>query len=176
MVNYVPKGSEEEKNLRKIYEFDTNVRGKYLIQANWIEFYLAEIIAMHFFPNTVEDHRYLHSIINKQVGFVGKIKTFQKMLETHYPELHEKYLKIGNLLDGVRDFRNKIAHSVLDTSEEFLKKNQFDRIRLEFNSDGKTEFYEITKELIDKKLNDTGIILQQLLEILESLEKKHTKS
>ena len=172
MVGKVPKGSKEEEKLNKIYEFDMHVRGKYTIQANWIDYYLAEVITMHFFPNVVEDHRLLHSIINNQIGFVGKIKTFETILKL-YPDLEKKFSKMVKKIDDIREFRNKIAHSVLDTSDEFLNKNQFDRIRLQFNKNGKEEYYEITKELIDGKLHDTGVILQQLIEILESIEKKH---
>lgn len=90
MVGIVPKGSDEEKKLQKIYEFDTHVRGKYLIQSNWIEYYLAEIITMHFYPKNEEDHRFLHAIINRQIGFAGKFTTFSALLENRYPELHKK--------------------------------------------------------------------------------------
>jgi hypothetical protein len=58
-------------------------------------------------------------------------------------------------LDKIRRFRNVLAHSTLDTSDEFLAKNYTDRIRLiSYDERGQANYKDITRSEIDERLED----------------------
>ena len=69
-------------------------------------------------------------------------------------------------MEKIRDLRNRFAHSIPDTTVEFIREKK-NFIRLMYYKNGKKEFYEITKELIDRKLRDTSTVISNLRNILE---------
>lgn len=136
-------------------DFDEKTRGPYLFQAIWIDTILNQIISYYFCPTDPKKQGSMIGLILNEMSFNSKIRHFLKILES-YPEMIIKYPKIETKLDNIRDFRNKIAHSKLDTSGEFLSKKK-NYIRLSYYKKGKMKYYEInnsirkqkTKEIVD---------------------------
>lgn len=154
-----------------VHEFDSDSRGKYLIQATLIENLIDEILGYHFCPDNKVNREMLVATIVNDLGFSTKINNLLKILKTSYPKLHKNSPKLKNQLEHVRELRNKFAHSTPDFTERFLEKKT-DYIRLIFYKNGKKETQDLSFSFIIRRLKEcTGIILQ-LTKILEVISKR----
>ena len=133
-------------------EFDEKTRGQYLFQAIWIDTLLNQIISYYFSPTDQKKQGMLVGLVLNDISFNSKIKYFLKILES-YPEMMKKFPKIETKLENIRDFRNKIAHSKLDTSEEFLSKKR-NHIRLSYYKNGLLKHYEISESIRKEKISE----------------------
>lgn len=160
----IDPGSEVGKKLEALYQKDNSLRGAYLVQAIVIEGIIGDIIALSLCPN--EDSRSLFTslILNyREFTFDGKLKILKRLMESKYPTIFDKHKDIFEKIDKVRQFRNKLAHCMLDTSDEFLAKNYTDRIRLEYyDSKGHKRIMEITDTVIREKLSSCSRLVIEL--------------
>ena len=160
----MPTYNIDKEQIDFVHKFDSESRGKFLIQVAFMEKSIDWILSNHF-CNSEEKRNELIGFILNDFGFSLKIRNFMSLLNTKYPELHKKYPTLHSDLDGMRTLRNKFAHSIPDTTTEFLKKKE-NFIRLEYYKKGEKEHYHITKELIDKELKKSSTIITHLSEIL----------
>lgn len=151
MMEIIKRNSEEGKQLQQLYQLAKEIRGPYLDQAITIELLVGDIISQHFCPE--EDRRNLFfSLVISELNFFAKIRILEKLLELRYPDLVKKHPTIISELEKVRSFRNRIAHSMLDTSDEFLAKGYTDRIQLDIYKDGKRKQQVVTRAEINERL------------------------
>lgn len=146
------KSDDEEKQIDKQYQLDREIRGSILEQAITIEGFVEDIIAIHFCPD-LERRYLLHSLIISvpHLGFPSKVKILEGLLRICYPDLLQKFPKGIDELDKVRRFRNRIAHSALDTTPEWLANKFADRIRLLYYKDGRREQQVVTLDDVKER-------------------------
>lgn len=176
LTDIIPVGSEEGKQLDKLYALDRHIRGSYILQANWIENLITEGIAQHFCPNDPERKNFMISLVLKEIFFSPKINIYLNLIELEYPKANVKLKEFRKRLEEIRNLRNRLAHAVLDTSDDFLNKKQTDRIRLQYYKDGKKEFQEITTGEIDSFLGDTTAVMLIILDINKHITENPKKS
>ena len=144
---------------------DQKFRGGYLYQISLIEAYLGGMIASWFFQENLEKRQALVGYIINDINFNQKIKIFFKILKNHYSELYEKYPNLSKDFEEVRNLRNILAHSRLDTSIDYLSTKP-ENIRFEFYKNGRMEHHIFTSELIRQKLIESNTLFVQLSEIM----------
>jgi len=155
------------KQMGFVLKFDEKTRGAYLFQAIWIDTLLNQIIACHFCSTDYKKQGMLTGLILNELTFSSKIRYFLRILES-YPEIASKHPNIKKKLENVREFRNKVAHSKLDTSGEFLSKKT-NYIRLIYFKNGKRAHYNITEQLNKEKTSEIVKLHYALNEILVDL-------
>jgi len=88
----------------------------------------------------------------------------------------KEYRDIFKQINEVIQFRNKLAHCLLDVSEEFLAKKYTDRIQLlYYDSKGRKVLIEITDTQIREKLKNCTSIIAKLTEIRSKIDKSKNK-
>lgn len=152
------------RQLDRLFDLSTEIRGKFLDQAISIEMLIDDIVSRHFCPE--KDRRnLLFSLVTPELTFSTRIKILETVLERCYPNLLRKYPNLIKEVGRIRDFRNKIAHSMLDTSDEFLRKEYADRIRLVFYKKGEPKYLIIKKDAMRERLKACTQVVLALVDI-----------
>jgi hypothetical protein len=135
-------------------------------QAIWLDVLVTDILAQYFAPH--EDRRKLLSsevLAGPHLSFSGRIKVLQKVVARSYGSFVQEHPALFERLDKIRRFRNRLAHSHLDTSDEFIAKGFKDRIQIVFYEEGTTKQQVITVEESDERLKECSAILLKLVEL-----------
>jgi hypothetical protein len=160
--------------LQKLHDAATSIRGVFLEQAIWIETLVTDIIVRHF---TSDERQYsiLNSLIfnRAEVTFNMKIEVLQKLFKFCYKDLLKKYSGLFPRLHKIRRRRNRLAHSHLDTSEEFLSKGFKDRIQLIFYENGRTKQEVITLKNHHAMLQECSRIVHILTKLQDEVAKRN---
>lgn len=149
-----------EEYLTFAFDFDQETRGSYLYQSAEIESLIEQIIAYHYCGDDVKKLNSFLSLVLSEINFNSKIRIFIKLLEK-YPEFKRNFNVIKSSLENVRNFRNKLAHSKLDTSYKFIQQRHH-KIRLIMHKDEKIQFLEITKKIMEQKYREIATLHIQL--------------
>jgi len=153
-----------EHHYKHAKQLDNEIRGSYLHRAIVIDYLISDIVSNHFCSDR-EKTKFLFSVISKEVNFSRKIRIFKQILEACYPDLSKKYKNLSKELNSVGEFRNKIAHAMLDSSQEFLEEKHEDRIQLIFYSKGKEEKLTITLSEKERRIEKADEIIYNLTKI-----------
>jgi len=148
---------DKNKQLAKLNQFDITIRGSYLSTVISIEQLISDIISYHFCPNEDKRKQFVSLILNnnRNLVFSYSIDILERILILHYADLIQQYPNLINELRKIRNYLNWLAHSILDTSEEFLAKDLTDTIRLiSYGDNGETNYRELTRTEIDERLED----------------------
>jgi len=154
-----------EEYVNRHSELDQRFRGMYLYQVSIIESYLDGTIAYWFFSTDVQKREALVGYVISDINFNQKIKLFFKILKNHYAELLKQFPKLSDDFEKVRNLRNTLAHSMLDTSLDYLKTKPKD-IRFQFYKNGKMEYQIFSDELIKNKIKEVSDLFHQLSRVL----------
>jgi hypothetical protein len=158
--------NDRNEKVAKVIEYDMIIRGAYLAHVISIEGLVKDIILYHFCPDEDKRKQFISLILNGRDYTPSGTEILEKVLDIHYHDLTQRYPKLIKDLNKIRQFRNSLAHSMLDTSDEFLAKNYTDRIRLVSNDDrGQTNYRDITRSEIDERLEDSIDIQFALVDI-----------
>jgi hypothetical protein len=111
-----------------------------------------------------------------ETNFTNKINILKQLLKLCYPDLDEKYPKLNKDLSDIKDFRNKIAHSMLDTSYEFLAKKNTDQIQFKSFKNGQTQSHKVTSDDIKEKLKHCTQVVLMLGDIQSEVRKRNSTS
>ncbi|MCV0372402.1 MAG: hypothetical protein K5793_02480 [Nitrosarchaeum sp.] len=157
---------EIQKKIQFYHDLDVKSRGSFLIQANWIESDIDGILALAFCGNNKSNLDLIRSTLLKRLTFDAKIDSLNKIIKLRYKGMGEKDVKtkplfdnLANNLETIRKFRNKLAHSSLSLTDDFITKDPKDRIPIRTYDDGKEKYLEIMKKEIEDKLAVTTEIL-----------------
>lgn len=165
-MELVDKNSELAKRIDAQYSLSAEIRAPFLEQAIAIDRLVADIISQHFCPNEEKRNLFFSLITNgTTITFSASINMLKTLLKVCYPDLDDKHSELIRELEKIRDFRNRIAHSMLDTSDEYLEKGYTDRIRLVFHRDGEQKHQIITKDEIRKRLAACTKVVYALIDI-----------
>lgn len=158
-----------KEHLQFTFDFDQDTRGSYLYQTAEIESLVEQIIAYHYCSEDLKKMNSFLSLVLSQLNFNSKIKIFLKILEK-YIEFKDEYPIIKTSLPNIQSFRNKLAHSRLDTSYEFIQRRQR-KIRLISQRDEKIQLLEITEKLVKQKNKEIATLHMKLNKIANKISK-----
>jgi hypothetical protein len=153
------------------YALDTQIRGGCLTQALWAEMFVGDSIAIHFAFDQ-ERRLLLGSLVLDLMGFAIKVRIFGKLLQIKYPEILKQHPNLLNQLDSMRILRNRMAHSTLDTSDEWVNEEHADCIRLVYNKDGQRKKLIMTLDDVKKKLADGSQLILALMDARKEIHKR----
>jgi hypothetical protein len=164
------KNNTRDQHLLHIFELSKKIRGSYLDNAIAIEMIIADIISNHFCPNEEKRSLFFTLVLNNS-GFnlSNKINMLKNILNLKYHDLFENHPTLFDKLNNIRIFRNKLAHSFLDTSEEYLSKNVTNQIQLEYFKNGQKLHQEITLSEINDKLAENSKTIIELVAIQKEI-------
>jgi hypothetical protein len=153
LFNSNKDGETTNKLLAKLTEFDTNIRGAYLVNLISIHGIIKEVISYHFCSdNDGDDKRkqFVSLFLNDRYSFsFDIIDILEEILKHNYSDLIQEYSKLINTLKEMIKFGNWVSCSNLDMSKEYLAKHDFmneDKIQLvSYDNMGHTNYKEITK-------------------------------
>ena len=148
--------NDRKEKVAKVIEYDMIIRGAFLAHVIPIEELVKDIISYHFCSDEEKRKQFISLILNgRDYTLASGIEILEKILDIHYHDLTQRYPKLIDDLNKIIQFRNSLAHSMLDTSDGFLAKNYMDRIRLiSYNDRGQTNYRDITRSEIDERLED----------------------
>jgi len=155
---------EEVEQLKPLYDLSKEIRGSFLDQAIIVESFIDEIISQHFCPEKTRRILYFSSV-PPELTFHRKIKIFETILETCYPKLIERHSNLMKEIDEIRAFRNRIAHSILESSRNFLKEGYTDRIWLRYYKKGKMKRLVVKREDMKERLKGCTRVILALVDI-----------
>jgi hypothetical protein len=162
----VPPESPEVQKLNALFALMREIRGAFIDQAIWIDLLTTDILATFFCPN--DERRSLLSsdvLTGRDATFSGRLETLEKIVKRWFPAFLASHAGLFNRLGKIRRLRNRLAHSHLDSSNEFMAKNYTDRIQLVFHEDGVEKTQVITVTEFHALLQECTQVVTSLVEL-----------
>lgn len=160
------ENDEFDKHFAYVIDLATKIRGPFINYVIDIERIINDIIANFFCSNESRRRLFFSSVLNgSELSFSQKTRILKAAIEYDYPEIYQAYPKLFDQLDKIRRFRNRLAHAMLDTTEDFLNKRVKDRIQLTYFEDGQTKQQVVTQSEIKKRLAECSQVLLKLVDI-----------
>jgi len=158
------------KELQTAFELSAEIRGKFLDLVLFAEAAISDIIARHFCPDD-EEHMLFFSVVmsDPDLKFSTKIQMLEQLLRLRYSDILTQQTDLIDDLDRVRLWRNRLAHSHLDTSGKFLSKGHKDRIQLIFYEKGRRKQQVITLEQSRTKMGEVFACIRELAAVQEEI-------
>lgn len=170
MGDMTEREAEMTERMHKLLRRAGKMRGEFVDQAIWVDTLLSEIIALHLCPDKRRKQFLFSTLLGGQgVGLRVKTDVFIELLRDFCPDVLEKHPKLRADLRKVAEFRNKLAHHQLDTSEERLQHPIGDSLYLVTWRRGKETFYEITKGEFASELRRVEALVYELRDIHEEV-------
>ena len=117
--------SQDDPRLVELMKFDSLNRGMLLIVINSYESLIDNIIGIHFQEEKKSRESFKSLVLNEAgITLYNKIRLLVKILKIYHQDIWKNFEWINDDLEKMRDFRNTLAHSKLDISDEFLDKNE----------------------------------------------------
>jgi hypothetical protein len=155
---------EELSSSHRLHDFANEVRGKFLTGAAWIEMLLSDIIATYFCTN--EQRRPLFfSEIAVELSLYRKTELLIKLLKQEFPTIVTSHPRLKTQLDGLRTFRNLLAHSHIDTSRSALSTRTQNEVTFIYYRNGKTERQKVTRADAQQRAKEVNQLRSTLIAI-----------
>ncbi|MFC1947540.1 hypothetical protein ACFLXY_06445 [Chloroflexota bacterium] len=152
---------EDIKQFELLKEKSRALRGEIIERTTEAERLIESIIVFTFFPLKAETENgmLLGSVVLRELSSRNKITILRKLLKLRHQEVLKNHPKFIDDILYIFKFRNRLAHTALDTSPEFINKRYEDRIRLYLDEDGKRKTINIFDKDIDMyRAKCTGIV------------------
>src|SRR3954451_17302344 len=111
---FTPFDSPEARDIRFIYELAKNIRAPFIEQAISIERVIDDIIARHFCSDLELQQQFFSIILADRMSFSEKIDILETILRVSYYALFQRHRELKQKLTQIRQFRNRLVHSLLD--------------------------------------------------------------
>ena len=161
------------EQLKRLYKRSQEIRGSILDQAIWIERIIEDIISYEFFPDEKEQDKrmkMLSFVLNiRDLTFSSKVETLERLLRMSHSNIISNHPALLPTLNKIRKLRNRLAHSALDTSEEFLAKHHEDRIQIFFYEDGREKKQVLTLREVQERLKECSEIIHELATVRDEV-------
>jgi hypothetical protein len=151
-----------------LHAFASEIRGKFLNIGSWIETLLADIIA-EYFCRDAKRRRLFFSEVATEMRLSAKAALLDKILEHHFHEIHSGHPGLKKRLDAFRQFRNRLAHSHIDTSEAVLAAKKSDEVMFIFYDQGQTKRQNVTRAEAQRRAQDANKLHDDLLKIQRAI-------
>jgi hypothetical protein len=132
--------NEEMIHLTIYREKASHFRGRLVDASIALEMKLAEVFT-NFFNQDEIKRKFMYSSIftNSELSFSSKSKILSELLSQFYPELLELFPDVLLDLNHIVHLRNTVDHSMVDSTQEFLKHRYSDRIQFIYFSGGQPQ-------------------------------------
>jgi hypothetical protein len=139
--------NEENIYLASYQEKASHFRGRLIDASISIEMRLAEIFT-NFFNQDEVKRRFMYSSIfaNSELSFSSKTKILSELIAKFYPDVLDLFPDILEDLTQVVQLRTIVDHSMVDSSQDFLKYRYSDRIQFIYFREGQPQKMIITDE------------------------------
>jgi hypothetical protein len=158
--------TDHEQELEAVTALSAEIRGEFLDLAIFAELVITDIIARHFCP---DEDRYMlfFSVVmtNPDLKFSTKEDMLREILKLRYRDILDAHGDLIDQVGKVRRWRNRLAHSHLDTSERFLSKGHKDRIQLIYYEAGRVKQQVISVDDSKAKLAEVSACIRQLVAV-----------
>jgi hypothetical protein len=136
---------------------------------------VGNILAEYFAPETNRRMLLLSEVFSAATsGFNKNIVLLGKVIAFEFPSFAARYPNLQKNLDSIREFRNVLAHGLLDTTPDWMAKKYTDRIRIINFKRGKSVTREITIEEREKMLKKCSEVLFCLVELSQLVNSGHS--
>ena len=112
--------TSDPENIRKgqmIHEQAKFLRGRFLNFVAVIEYDMAEIITDYFCQKDEDKHELFFNNIASNMSLYQKKKIIINIIKIEAPDYYTKNKEIIDDIQSIQEFRNKLAHSMVDVSE-----------------------------------------------------------
>ena len=107
---------------RKLHERARYLRGRFLNSVAVIERDIAVILTEYFCTIDEEKRELFFEKVAEKFSLQKKKEILIEIVKKDYPRYWEENKEFLNSLQQIQEFRNKLAHSVLDVSDEALQR------------------------------------------------------
>lgn len=107
---------------QQLHESARHMRGKFLNSVAVIERNIAVILTEYFCTNDEEKRELFFVKVAEKLSLQKKKEILIDIVKTDYPRYWEENKDFLNNFQQIQEFRNKLAHSVLDVSDEALSR------------------------------------------------------
>lgn len=107
---------------KKMHKKARYMRGRFLNFVAVIERDIAVLLTKYFCTKSEEKQELFFNKIAKKLSLQKKKEILIDIVKNDYPKYWEKHTEFLKSLQDIQEFRNKLAHSVLDTSNEALSR------------------------------------------------------
>jgi hypothetical protein len=154
-----------------LYDRMMEIRAPIIDEAIRVEYLLDSVLAYHFATDDTRRMQ-LDSLVFKESGlhFAAKIAILKKVLGLSYADRVASYQELLKGLDSIRRMRNKLAHSMLDSSSEYVARGNPDRVRFVLSKHGVREHFELSsadRDACMRSAHETWTTLMQFRLVLE---------
>ena len=146
-----------------LHKLAAELRGKFLNKSAWIETLLGDILASYFCSDV--NRRVLFSEVANDMRSSTKAALLEKILQHSFPQLREAHPRLKKRLDSLRTFRNRLAHSHIDTSEDALAAKKFDEVTFVFYEDEEMKRQCVTRADAKRRATEANQLQNDLLDI-----------
>ena len=108
------------KSAEKLHEKARYLRGRFLNSVAVIERDIAAILTEYFCTIDEDKRELFFTKVAEKLSLQKKKEILIEIVKADYPRYWEKNKEFLNSLQQIQEFRNKLAHSVLDISDEAL--------------------------------------------------------
>jgi len=116
------QNNDKMKSANLFHEKARFFRGRFLNSIACIERKIAIILTEYFcIQNESKKELFFHKVAEK-LTLQKKKEILVDILKQDYPNYWEKNKRIYNDLQSIQEFRNKLAHSIVDVSDEALSR------------------------------------------------------
>lgn len=110
------------KAAERIHERARYLRGRFLNSVAVIEHDIAVILTEHFCTADEGKRELFFSKVAENLSLHKKKEILVEIVKADYPRYWQENKEFLNSLQQIQEFRNKLAHSVLDVSDEALSR------------------------------------------------------
>jgi len=159
--------NEDDKYLKvkEIHEKARQHRGRFLNSVACIESKISRILTVYFCADNKEKQELFFETMLIVLSLEQKKALLIKIIKKDYPRFYKENQRILKDLDNVQTFRNKLAHSVIDLSDDALKRPAIDGVGF--------MQYEKGKPITEKEFQDwivkTNMISSCLIDVFALL-------
>jgi len=148
-----------------LHERARQVRGRFLNTVAVIEHNIALLLAEYFSPIDLSKRQIFLEEIASHMSLERKRVVLTKILQRDYPRFWSENEEHFAYFKKIQEFRNKLAHSVLDTSDEALSRPLEDGIGfIQWNqgqpiTERESDEWNARANMISSALNDVKTLL-----------------
>lgn len=170
---FLQMGRETPRDIQiaDIFERTAEISGTILALASMTEFSIGTIIADHFAENLEKRNLMFSLFISANLSFASKRQILMHVLRRDYKEIEADYPDLEKRLKKLTEFRNRVAHSFPDVTDDYLAKKYTDRIRLVYYQKGLRKHLEITFAHAQTKIREFASTLVQVDAIRDRIER-----
>lgn len=151
--------------VRALHERARHLRGSFLNSVAVIEHKLALLFTDYFCRDDDEKRRLFFERVMKPMSLDRKKKLLVDIVKADYPRYWDEHQEILKNIDKLREFRNALAHSILDVSDEALERPLKEGVGFVQWQKGEPvteeafQEYEVMANMVSGALNDIKLML-----------------